>query len=686
MKLIYLLSIMGMLFLGGCDMFTSTHSKKAPVTNLEENTTFTKNVTLSEENIFAPIEIKNGLEYIKILQGLDSQYFTYDGVRVKLDKNAVAESNSSNSYSVKIYGLNSNKSDFIMLLNVSVGIDNNGTSGSGDNNGTNGGNDNNNSGGVDNNSTNGNGDNNNTGGGDSNNTTPTTADSDGDYIPDNIEQLLGMDSNNSDENGNGIKDGLEGDQFFDKEWYIHANGTPMNPSNIASIEGNDLNLLKVYSKHMGYNNGNPIVLQIVDSGVDINHEDLKANIDLNRSLDGDKQGDPKPGGFYRPHGTMLAGIAAARAFNGVGVRGVAPFAKIAGSNWLVSQSLDGLEAAWLSGNGANEIAVTNNSWGVYYTIDTFYEDIMEEGEKTLRNGLGRVYVFASGNAREENADANIQYVINNRFALVTAALDHTGKVAEYSTPGANVWITAYGGDADVKKGPTIATTFISGEAIETWDEDSKKNYTYAMAGTSAAAPMVTGAVALILEACPNLGWRDVKYILAKSAIKVDNQNDSWVTNAAGLHFSRDYGFGLINTEGAIKMCQNGYRNLPIQQHIEATFTKDVNMTNKTNISFTIPKNLKTEWVETTVDINTTAASDIDIYLTSPSGAKVQLVKSGTKIDEYHIPNNDWMSGGFRFSTGAFLDESSLGDWKVTIINSKLKKAELKSVELKIYGY
>jgi len=401
----------------------------------------------------------------------------------------------------------------------------------------------------------------------------------------------------------------------------------MNPSEVVPIEGNDLHLLGVYSKYMGYNNGTPVILQIVDSGVDIDHEDLKANIDLNRSLNGATQGDPQPGGFYMPHGTMLAGIAAARGFNGVGVRGVAPFAKIAGSNWLVQQSLDGLEAAWLSGNGANEIAVTNNSWGTYYTVDTFYEEIMQQGSNTLRDGKGRVYIFASGNARAQEADANIQYVINNRFALVVTALNYQNRVAEYSTPGANVWISAYGGSSDVDDGPTIATTYPSGSAAKTWDEDTKKNYTYAMGGTSAAAPMVTGAVALILEACPDLGWRDVKYIVAKSAKMVDSNNSKWVTNGVGLRFNRNYGFGLLDTEAAIAMCQNNYTNLPAQKWIEAnvTLTREVNTTASVDIDTNY--DIKMEWVEATVDIDSNSSSDLDLYLTSPSGTKIQLIRT-----------------------------------------------------------
>jgi kexin len=591
--------------------------------------------------------------YLKKLDGLDSKEFKILGKNIVLNfKPNYAhplDTNKDNTYEVKLYVVDKSNSDYIVLLKVKV-LKGKGSivQGGGAN---------------------------------------LAIDLDEDYIPDNIEKMLGKSSENSDENDNGILDGLEGDPLFDKQWYIKADGTPTNPSGVSSVVGNDLNLFDVYRKYMGYNGGNPIIIQIVDSGIDVNHEDLKDNIDLMRSLDNSRQGEPIPGGFFKPHGTMLAGIAAARAFNNVGIRGVAPFAKIAGSNWLVDQSLDGLEAAWLGGYGANEIAVSNNSWGRYYTIDTFYEDILAKGVKNLRGGKGRVYVFASGNSRAYNADANTQYILNNRFPIVVGALTVENKVAEYSTPGANLWITAYGGSASFDTGPTIATTYITGESQNTWSEDINKNYTYAMAGSSAAAPMVSGCIALMLEACPKLSWRDVKYILAKSAKKVDSSSSNWITNSAGFNFNRDYGFGLIDTKKAIDICKNGYKNLGKEIKVSvATSMGDIPINGTKELSIGVETNVKIEWVEAIVDLDTNNASDYDIYLKSPSGTEVLLIKSGTKIGASFIPDTNWMKGGFRFSTGAFLDEDSIGEWRLKIVDTKSNSATLKSIELKIYGH
>ncbi len=636
------------ILISACDTKSSKTENNSTI-NQEQKQEVVKSFKVKERSKVS-FTFKNSASNIKAINGLDSELFEVKYPTVTLNIIPLADNpkdfNKDNIYEIKLDVTDKNSSyNYIMHLKIEVTKDGNSSSSS------------------------------------------NLSDTDGDYIPDNIEKLIGYDSNNSDQNSNGILDGLEGDKFFSKQWYIHSTGDITNPSNVQSVLGNDLHLLDVYKKYMGYNNGNPIILQVVDSGIDINHEDLKGNIDLSRSLNNDKQGEPTPGGFYKPHGTMLAGIIAAKAFNKKGVRGVAPFAKVAGSNWLVDQSLDGLYKAWSTGPGANEIAVTNNSWGRYYTIDTFYEDFMKEGAKKLRDGKGRIYVFASGNARAFNADANTQYVLNNQYAIVVSAIDANNKVASYSTPGANVWITAYGGSVSYNSGPTIATTYLSGKSKHTWLDDTNKSYTYAFAGSSASAPMVTASIGLILEACPNLKWRDVKYILAKSAKVVDNESSKWINTGGNLHYNRDYGFGLIDTQKAIKICQNGYKNLSTQYVIKSNQdfnSEEVNSTK--SVKLNVEYNKKVEWVEATVDLDTLSASDFDIYLTSPYGTKVKLIQSGTKIGESFIPNGDWMKGGFRFGAAAFLDEDSVGDWKLEIVNKGTKTAKLKSFALKIYAH
>jgi len=524
-------------------------------------------------------------------------------------------------------------------------------------------------------------------------------DADNDYIPDNIENMLGMDPNNSDEDGDGVLDGLQssgvhGDQFFDKEWHIISLGTVVNESGVATIVGNDLDIKELYHKYMGYNMGNNIIVQVVDSGVDADHEDLAINMDMSRSLNGEDIGDPSSTSG-ETHGTMVAGIMAARAFNEKGVRGIAPFAKIAGSNWLDSQTTTGLEKAWLSADGANEILVSNNSWGSYTDSSTLYEDIMQKGTSDLRDQKGRIYIFSAGNDRDEYGNANLQYSASNRYAIIVAALQHDNKYATYSNPGSNVLVCGYSGNY-YQDSPTIATTTIMGTSSNsgdintktTWSEDTNQNYTFTMNGTSAASPVVSASIALVLEACPDLTWRDVKYLVAKNAKQVDTSNNTWVQNGAGLWHSIDYGFGLINPIGMIDECSSNYTNLPTEKTQSVTKNFDVLIPdNNTTQSFTVDMtdaSMKIEWVEVTVDNNSSFASDYRIELTSPSGTKTKL------MDVNLVSKNDlknWMDGGFRFGSAAMIDEDSQGSWKVEITDTMNgDSGTLKSIKLEIYGH
>jgi subtilisin family serine protease len=86
-------------------------------------------------------------------------------------------------------------------------------------------------------------------------------------------------------------------------------------------------------------------------------------------------------------------------------------------------------------------------------------------------------------------------------------------------------------------------------------------------GTSFAAPIVSGVIALILEANPTLGYRDIQTILAMSAVKFDDPNGTdWVYNNAknwnggGMHASHDYGFGKVDARAAVRLAENWFDN------------------------------------------------------------------------------------------------------------------------------
>ena len=527
-------------------------------------------------------------------------------------------------------------------------------------------------------------------------TIPTADDNDGDYIPNNIEAFLGLDANNSDENSNGIIDGLEtagvyGDTFFDMQWHIRNLGIATNDSGVLPVAGNDLDVLEIYHSYMGYNDGTNMIVQVVDTGVDSIHEDL--DLDLMRSYDGEDVGDPSANEADGEHGTMVAGIMAATAFNAKGVRGIIPFAKIAGSNWLESQTYVGLEKAWYSGAGANEIAVSNNSWGSYISNNTVYEDLMQLGTSDLRDGKGRIYVHCACNAREYGGNANLQYMTNNRYPVTVAALKADNTHADYSSPGSNILVSGYSGNY-YQDSPTIGTTTITGTSSNTgdintkttWSADSSGNYTYIMNGTSAAAPTVAASIALVLEACPDLTWRDVKHLTVAHAKPIDTGNGSWVTNGVGLKHSIDYGFGLINAKDMIAECTSTYTNLAAETSTSVTQIINTlipdNMVMQT-FNINVPTNFTIEWVEVMVD-NDGWGSDYRVELTSPSGTKTTLMHGKNGGSNYAAA---WMDGGFRLGTAAMIGESSAGEWVLGMADMwEADDGTLKDVTIRIYGH
>ena len=540
-------------------------------------------------------------------------------------------------------------------------------------------------------------------------------DSDMDFIPNNIEELIGSDIFVSDENYNGKLDGKDiegntGDPLFKYQWHLENLGLIMNASNTAPIYGNDLDLFDVYHKYLGYNNGDPIIVQVVDSGVDHDHEDLIDNIDLSNSYkianDVLTINDNPSSIDNNSHGTKVAGIIAARAFNGIGLRGIAPFAKVAGANLIESSFTDSnIDTIWTNPN----ISISNNSWGQYLNGDNLFADIMEKGTQNGRDKKGIIYVVSAGNDREKGGNTGLDNLRGSRFAVVVAALKDDNTYATYSNPGANLLVSAYSGNYPGTS-PNIATTTIEGTSKATNWNDNTQNYDNNFNGTSAATPIISGSLALVLEACPDLTWRDVKYLIAKTSIQIDSENYTWIRNSAGLRHSVNYGFGLINTKQIIEECSNGsYLNLSEEINVSSTVVFDSSLqeaeNNPLHFQINIDQNITVEYVNVYIDTNHTYATDLTINLISPSGTITQLISPFVSyIDNLHGPSSvkifgglidnkrgriykNWLNGGHNFGAINFMKEASAGIWKLQIIDSSMyDTGYLKDVTINIYGH
>ena len=201
------------------------------------------------------------------------------------------------------------------------------------------------------------------------------------------------------------------------------------------------------------------------------------------------------------------------------------------------------------------VDVANNSWGFGgFFVDDFADAAfaaagagIRHAAETGRGGLGTVITFAAGNSRLSGADVHYHSFQNSRFTIAVAAIEQDGGIAYFSTPGAAVLVSAPGAGiftTDVRG----AGGFAGGDYVS-------------LSGTSFAAPGVAGVIALMLEANPGLGYRDVQEILAYSAVNPTASDAGWQTNGAadwnggGLTFSHDYGFGLADAHAAVRLAE-----------------------------------------------------------------------------------------------------------------------------------
>jgi subtilisin family serine protease len=361
---------------------------------------------------------------------------------------------------------------------------------------------------------------------------------------------------------------LNGDPLLPNQWHIQNTGQNAFASNLP-LSGQDLNVAGAWES--GYS-GKGIKVGVVDSGLEAAHEDLAANVDLAHSYNfvtGGNDPTPATGSIGFDHGTAVAGIIGAVAFNGKGGRGVAYNASLRGYNLIASFSVANMAAALGGAAPSADNDLFNASFGaVGNAIPTFSSAFQNITLTTMnmRGGLGAAIVNAAGNDFQdfESGSSSLcqvsrQYGVScgdpatderrgGYAPIIVGALSAAGVHASYSTTGSSLWISAPGGEYGLNSAyyagassydPAIITTSRDGCANAIYPPAQYPNgvnpldangvnpfaancqYTAVMNGTSSATPNTSGTVAMMLEANPKLSVRDIKYILAKTAKQVD---------------------------------------------------------------------------------------------------------------------------------------------------------------------
>ncbi|MBF0351554.1 MAG: S8 family serine peptidase [SAR324 cluster bacterium] len=527
------------------------------------------------------------------------------------------------------------------------------------------------------------------------------------------------------------------DALYAQQWHIKNTGQSAYAS-VNGTSGEDIHMASALNN--GYK-GTGVNVAVVDTGLEIAHEDLTANIISSGSWDfTDNDTNPTPSTNGGDHGTSVAGLIGARD-NALGGRGVAPRVNLAGYNYLKSQSTSNWVAA-LGGTSSNPnsatMAIFNQSYGNSTAYDFQPSSTIEaqyiNGITNLRGGKGALYVKSAGNGFNQLGsmncssglpcqNANMDAYNALPWQIVVGAVNADGKKSSYSTPGSALWVSAPGGEygyassgcvSDACKAAMVttdlsgcdsgyATTGASANPFEgnTNGLNTNCNYTSVFNGTSSAAPVTSGAIALILQANTNLTWRDVKHILASTSDKVDSSHAGklitlgetsyqaelpWITNAAGYHFHNWYGFGRVNVDAAISMATSYSVNLGTRVacnwRSSGTLEQAIPDGSATGASHTInvTDNLTIEAVQIRVSVTHPYTGDLGIELVSPSGTKSILL---------NILNgfaNDTNLSDMLLLSNAFYGEGSSGNWTVKIIDgSATDSGTLTNWQIHIHG-
>lgn len=505
------------------------------------------------------------------------------------------------------------------------------------------------------------------------------------------------------------------------DWYkneYHGKSVVMKNSGV------DTNVVSAWKK--GFT-GKGVVIGIADNGTEGTNEDIAPNYSaaLSRNFLGgviyENQGPVKQSDN---HGTAVAGVAAARGGNGIGGTGAAPYATIAGLRILDSASTNEdyfNTYMWKSGvdfkvEGGSivytpktqpEIHIKNHSYGQSLPFVVEDTNVLQAIHETAANGV--IHVFAAGNERgTKNEDANKMSLNSHRDAINVAALGSNGTYSNYSSYGASIFVTAPSSRTDFYSSTAVPTGFgiltadrtgkdlgynaysVNNRCGDYWSEcgdlfDSFPNYNYTstFGGTSSAAPLVSGIIALGKEANPDMDVRMAKHIIVRTSDRVDPDDASstgkWLKNGAGNWFNPNYGFGKINAGKFVEMAQKvayvtqqtsyttGTQNVNERiKNADAGGTKKTFLITKSELTDSIRQPL--EGVEVNLNFTHPKRGGVAASMTSPSGMQSLLLNSTSHLPESKQDTASVTDFGWTFLSNAFWGESGLGTWTITMVD------------------
>ncbi|MBC2581762.1 S8 family serine peptidase [Clostridium sp. DJ247] len=365
------------------------------------------------------------------------------------------------------------------------------------------------------------------------------------------------------------------DSYFTNQWGLQNSSVTQEPTSAQNV-GTDV--VSAWSESQGEG----AVVAVIDTGIDITHEDLKENIFRNSSdtsdnsligynfIDNNDIVHSSATAADEQHGTHIAGIIAAVKDNNVGISGVAPKSKImplkAFSNGVsnVSSIIEAIDYAEKMG-----AKIANISW-----VSTGDSIALREA---IQNSP-MLFVCAAGNYGMNN-DTSPEYPASYNFSNVisVASIDRNGQISSFSNYGANsVSVAAPGQD--------IISTIPGNGYIQ-------------KSGTSMATAFVTGEAALILSKYGSMSASQIKDRIMSSSDhllsltgKVTNGNKINCGRALGIQTNVSGDIPIsVSTSSAISVPQSNTStssSISINNNIP-TAPGNLNVTTKTAISVTL---------------------------------------------------------------------------------------------------
>ena len=545
------------------------------------------------------------------------------------------------------------------------------------------------------------------------------------------------------------------DPFLSEQWYIQNNGQRAFSRSRARF-GEDLHMHDTIAEGVV---GQDVKVAIVDTGLEICHPDLVENIEADKSYNfltvasntdyvyGSVVSDPFNPNIYGDHGTSVGGLVGATANNGIGIRGIAPNVRLRGFNYLLFGT-DASEFASLGGSSSEPVSTDVDIFNMSYGSTSWREPnedtyrLFEVGTSELRDEKGAIYVKSAGNGwrgcdtifhpihREIGCTSTASdYKHRIPYLLTVGALDADGRPAPYSSSGSNIWISAPAGWWG-RNQPALLTTDQIGEergyhlygsyGLRPENQHSGGDYISTFNGTSGAAGIVSGVVALLLEEQPDLTWRDVKHVLASTAREsyVDTRRirvvlgdeaytllNAWQLNDAGYAYHNRYGFGAVDVDRAMEFLatykpnslgefrKTEWLTMELSDKLEIPdgdgtgTTIEMAVESPRSAEMSLEAELEAfaasniEMVQVQIELEHEDVSHLGVTLISPSGMESIV----NPVFNDALPRDPSEVKTFLFASNAFYGESPVGNWKIKIVDAMAgETGTLNDIQLRIY--